>query len=441
MEQTRIVLYKASISIGALLLCLLIIPNCLVAQDSRRAMPINLETVLKLAGANNLKIAEIKAKHKLAKAKAREAQEWIYPTVNPGFLLMNTVGSVQNAEGTFLDTDKNSFWAGAAITANWSIGKSSYRYLSSKQNIATAELWLQAERNQQILKAIQAYFELGASQGQLSSLIDMSKKSDDIVRQIEVHVNSGIRYKSDLLLAKAKNNHVHLSVSDAKEKVAVNSNELLRILNIQDDVLLVNIDTTMLPITLNDKSPESITAIFEQRPEIQAHKSTIKSWSILKKTTTAGLFFPDFSLGLNNGLFGPYFNPLTNQLSYYVGMQWNLPLGAVFSGGKRKKFDAQIEMQNVLMSQAQNTVRKELQDARAMVNNATAQMGLAQEAVSYAEAALSQSIQRQNFGTALPLEVFQAQEQLLQSKVDHIKAISNYNKGQYLLYVAKGNNL
>ena len=441
MKQTRTQISKTGQIIGALLFCYLFIPDCLVAQDSRRAMPINLETVLKLAGANNLKIAEIKAKHKIAKAKAHKAKEWIYPSVNPGFLLSNTVGSVQNAEGAFLETDKNSFWAGAAITANWSIGKASYNYLAAKQNIVTAELWLQAEKNQQILKAIQAYFELGASQGELSSLIDISQKSNDIVRQIEVHVNSGIRYKSDLLLAKAKNNHIQLSVSDAREKIAVNSNELLRLLNIQDDVLLVNVDSTMLPITLDDKSPESITAIFENRPEVQAHKSTIKSWSLLRKTTTAGLFFPDFSLGLNNGLFGPYFNPLTNQLSYYVGMQWNLSLGAVFSGGKRKQFDAQIEMQNVLMNQTQNTVRKELQDARAMVNNAIAQMGLAQEAVGYAGAALSQSIQRQNFGTALPLEVFQAQEQLLQSKVDHIKAISNYNKGQYLLYVAKGNNL
>ena len=440
MGENRILFYKTK-RIGAILFCLLFFPSFILAQNSRRSMPINLETVLKLAGANNLKIAEIKSKHNLAKAKARKAQEWVYPTLNPGFLLMNTVGNVQNAEGTFLDTDKNSFWAGAAITANWSIGKSSYNYLSSKQNIVTAEHWLQAERNQQILKAIQAYFELGASQSELSSLIEMSKKSDDIVQQLEVHVTSGIRYKSDLLLAKAKNNHVHISVSDAKEKVAVNSNELLRILNIQDDVLLVNVDSTMLPITLNNKSPESITAIFEQRPEIQAHKSSIKSWSILRKTTTAGLFFPDFSLGLNNGLFGPYFNPLTNQLSYYIGMQWNLPLGAVFSGGKRKQFDAQIETQTILMNQTQNTVRKELQDARAMVNNATEQMSLAQQAVSYAETALSQSIQRQNFGTSLPLEVFQAQEQLLQSKIDHIKAISNFNKGQYLLYVAKGNNL
>jgi len=441
MEQTRTQISKIGPTLGAFFFCCLFMPNILVAQDSRRAMPINLETVLKLAGANNLKIAEIKAKHNMAKAKAREAKEWIYPSVNPGFLLMNTVGSVQNAEGAFLEVDKNSFWTGVSATVNWSVGKATYSYLSAKQNIVTTELRLQAEKNQQILNAIQAYFELGASQGELSSLIDMSQKSDDIVRQIEVHVNSGIRYKSDLLLAKARNNHVQLSVSDARENVAVNSNELLRLLNIQDDVLLVNVDTTMLPITLDDKSPESITAIFEQRPEIRAHKSTIESWSILRKTTTAGLFFPDFSLGLNNGLFGPYFNPLTNQLSYYVGMQWNLPLGAVFSGGKRKQYDAQIEIETILMNQAESTVRKELQDARAKVNNATSQMGLAQEAVSYAEAALSQSIQRQNFGTALPLEVFQAQEQLLQSKVDHIKAISNYNKGQYLLYVAKGNNL
>ena len=153
------------------------------------------------------------------------------------------------------------------------------------------------------------------------------------------------------------------------------------------------------------------------------------------------MLFPDFSLGLNNGLFGPYFNPLTNQFTYYVGMQWNVPLGALFSGGKRKQYDVKIELQHVLMHQTQNSVRKEVQNAQAKVKYASLKMGLAEESVGYAEEALSQSIQRQKFGTALPLEVFQAQEQLLQSKIDQIKAITNFNKGQYLLYVAKGNNL
>lgn len=423
------------------LLFLVLLPNSILAQETKKALPVNLETVLKLAGANNLKVAEIKAKHALAKAKAQELNEWIYPSINPGFLLLNHSGSVQNAIGDFLETNKNSFWAGASATVNWSAGKSTFNYLSAKQDITTAEFHVQAKRNQQILYAIQAYFELGASQAALSALIEMSDKSDEIVRQIEFHVNNGIRYKSDLLLAKAKNNHIKLSISDAREKVVVHSNELLQILNVQDDVLLVNVDSILLPIALNDQSEEAIASVFEKRPEIQAHESALKSWALLRKTTTSGLLFPDFSVGLNNGLFGPYFNPLTNQFTYYVGMQWNVPLGALFSGGKRKQYDVKIELQHVLMHQTQNSVRKEVQNAQAKVKYASLKMGLAEESVGYAEEALSQSIQRQKFGTALPLEVFQAQEQLLQSKIDQIKAITNFNKGQYLLYVAKGNNL
>ena len=441
MMQTKKQISRIGYTVVVFLLFAACIPNCLLAQGEKITMPINLETVLKLAGANNLKVAEIKAKHELAKAKAREVNEWIYPSVNPGFLLMNLKGSEQNAVGDFLETTKNSFWAGASATVNWSVGKAAYNYLSAKQDIATVEFHVKAERNQQILNAIQAYFELVASQGELSSLVEMSKKSDEIVHQIEFHVTNGIRYKSDLLLAKAKNNHIKLSISGAREKVAINSNELLNILNVQEDVLLVNIDSVLLPISLNEKSPESIAIIFENRPEIQAHESAIKSWTLLRKTTTSGLLFPDLSLGLNNGLFGPYLNPLNNRFTYYAGLQWNLPLGSIFSGGERKQYDVRIELQHILMNQTQNIVRKELQNARAMVVNSSSQMALAQESVGYAEEALSQSIQRQNFGTALPLEVFQAQEQLLQSKIDQIKAITNYNKGQYLLFVAKGNNL
>lgn len=51
------------------------------------------------------------------------------------------------------------------------------------------------------------------------------------------------------------------------------------------------------------------------------------------------------------------------------------------------------------------------------------------------------SIQRQQLGTAMPFEVFQAQEIYLRARLDYLKAIASYNNSQYSLYVALGNNL
>ncbi len=68
-------------------------------------------------------------------------------------------------------------------------------------------------------------------------------------------------------------------------------------------------------------------------------------------------------------------------------------------------------------------------------------MTIAKQALQSATEGLNQSIGRQKLGTAKPFEVFQSQQFYLQAQVDYINALTNYNKAQYALYVATGNNL
>jgi outer membrane protein TolC len=68
-------------------------------------------------------------------------------------------------------------------------------------------------------------------------------------------------------------------------------------------------------------------------------------------------------------------------------------------------------------------------------------MAIAREGSRFAEEALSQSIQRQQLGTVRPLEILQAQEIYIRSKLDELKAAGEFNKQQYKLFVAVGNNL
>jgi len=410
-------------------------------QNPGALMPVNLETILKLSGTNNLKIAEINARYDLAVAQHSEAKEWLYPTISPGLLMMSYDGNAQSTDGAFLDVEKNSLWAGASITAQWDLGDAIYQQLYAKQNIKTAGLARQAEKNQQILKAILTYFDLGSAQSRYSALNMLVGKAQDIVRQIEVQVLQGIAYKSDLLLAKANLNHLQIQVTQARNDVLLTSNQLLAILNIKENALLVSQDTVLIPVRLVDTIPAKLDGALEKRPEILMFQSRIDGLTLKKKTTTSGILFPEINLGLNNGLFGPYFNPLTNRSSYYMGAQWNIPLGTLLIGGKRKAFNARIDIERIFLEDAENTVRQEVMDAKALVKSSSLRLGLANEGLGYAKKAMEQSIQRQRMGTALPLEVFNAQEQLLKSQLDQIHAISDYNKAQYQLYVALGNDL
>jgi len=75
------------------------------------------------------------------------------------------------------------------------------------------------------------------------------------------------------------------------------------------------------------------------------------------------------------------------------------------------------------------------------MNSAESQMKIAQESVGFSREALHQSILRQKEGTARPYEVFQAQEYNLKAEQDLIRAICQFNKFQYNLSIAIGNDL
>jgi len=321
------------------------------------------------------------------------------------------------------------------------LGNSIYNYLAAKQEVKSADYALQAEKNQQILKAIEAFYDLSAAQSKLIALQNIVKKSGEITKQIEIQVLQGIRYKSDLLLAKAKLNHNLIEINKAEEQMFRKSYELMNLLNIKDDALLMSMDTFFVQVDLTEKmSVTDLKNAQENRPEALRIKNNIDVLDIRKKTVTTGLFIPDVNFGLNDGLFGPYFNPLSNRLAFNFGVKWDIPLGMLFYGGQKKQFDAKLNIEYILLDQTYNTIKQEVSEAQTRVNQAAKQISLAKEALGYARQAFDQSMQRQKLGTALPLEVFQAQEQLLEAEIDHITSVSEYNKAQYALFVAFGNN-
>ena len=410
------------------------------AQAQDKVMPIDITTVLKLAGSNNLDVALINARYELAKAEQLKAKEWLLPTVSPGVLLTSYNGVAQATDGTFVDVDKNSFWGGVNVAADWDIGNMAYSYLAAKQNVESVGYEQMMQRNRTNVAAVRCYFDLGAAQGKLVALGKVGEKAEEIVAQISLQFEQGIIYKSDLLLAKANLNHIKIEISKAESAIMVKSHALLALLNISDNVQLIVTDSLLVPVNLVDTSKVDFNLALDKRPELKVHTSNVEGLNISRKSETTGLLLPKLNFGLNTGPFGPYFSPIGNEFNYYLGAKWDIPLGVLFYGGARKQYDALIKIEQVKLDQAKNKIRREIQDEEMNLVTSKARMKLAESAVGFGREALNQSMERQKIGTAIPLEVLKAQEQMMQAELDLIDAVSQYNKAQYSLYIALGNN-
>ncbi len=421
--------------------------------NAQETLPINLQTVLEMGGANNLTIKEFQAKQELATANLNKSKEWWLPDVYAGLQTHQLLGAAMNADGRFfLDVNRQNLWGGLGLNANWNFAEGIYKTKSAKLQVQASVYETQAERNNTLLATIKAYYDLQTSQMKLIAYKNLVAQSDTITQQISIQVEAGLRYQSELLLSRSNQSHLKIEMLNAQSEYNQESSELVRLLNLDSKVKLVSIDSVMLPLDFQQEFLSVNDTTYKNRPEIKAIDFIILSLQTERKITTTGLFIPTLSIetygsyfGRINGTVSPVFPlqyPETKQL-YPTGMlnaslTWNIPLGRFIYGGDLKQYNSQIKIQEIKSEQFRVQINEEIANAQQQLIIGKEQIQIAKEGLELTTEALNQSIERQKLGTVKPFEVFQAQQFFLQAQIDYLKAITEYNKAQFALRVAKG---
>ena len=405
---------------------------------------INLESVLKLGGANSLTIQKYKQKEILALTNVAKAQEWWLPSFYAGTSFHQLWGNAMNAPGEILtDINRQNFGVGLGINAQWDFGDGVFKVDAAELKVKAAEYKTQAEQNKAILQIINTYYDFLAAQLYYSAYQELVVGVDTIIVQIQTQVEADLRYESELLLAKSNLNHLKVEMLNAKIQFDSKSVELVKLLNLDPSTSLVAADAFLAPLELVDVNNNIVMgdAVYESRPDFLYLEQLMLSTQAEKKTTTKGLWLPELRVGTHGSYFGGVFSPLNPTGIINAGLIWEVPLGRLAKKGSLKQFDAQIALQETDMELNKAEINAEIVNSRNLIQTIQRQTKLAEEGSKLAEEALKQSIARQELRTVLPVEIVQAQEIYIKSKLDYLKSVASYNKAQYAYFVATGNNL
>ena len=418
---------------------------------------VDLPTVLKLAGADNLTIQEFKTRQDLAILEEKVAREWLFPELFLGVSLHDLNGSAMNSDGKFFrEVDRNELWAGAGIGLNWIPGEGIYQTLAAKQHRLASGHLLQARKNEAILNAILVFYDLQEKQAEFQTQVSLLNYTDRISKQMKIQVDHGQLYRSEYLLARSNYNNTLVALQEVIKDVHRLSAELMELLNIEDEeILLLSSVSDVVPVELLDEQMIALglyDSAYSRRPELRYHQTLIEARKFERQRLTRGLLIPQLSLTLTDGAVGPFSGVPNNDPTDFTGryentldinamVGWSIPLDLLISGGQRKKVDALIQLQQNHHDQQKNLIRKQVSQAFNEYRESKNQLRIARESAEFVEEALKQSTERQKLGTAKPFEVFQAQEIYLKTTISYQNVVSNYNKSQYRLYVAMGNDL
>lgn len=419
----------------------LVVPVMLSAiAHAGETFQVDLETVLKLAGANNLTIEETRLHYRQALAEQSKAKEWWLPTVHTGITTHYLNGAAMNADGRiFTDVDRNNLWAGLGISAEIDFNQGIFGVLAAAQNAEAAFHFGLAEKNQTLLKAVQAYFGLQVEQLKTTFLQALVNQADSLARQLDLQVEAGLRYQSEALLAQSNAGHLKIALLQAKAEWQKKSALLTNLLNLNPEIKLVSADTALLPLSLT--SLPYGTEGYANRPEFKGLNAELKALQTARLTANEGLLLPKLTVGVQNGVFGAYQGPTQNTSDINASLLWKIPLGRFTYQGDLKQWDSKISLQHNKLAQFKNRYRQETATANAQLSVAVEQVAESEKALQQSAEALSQSIARQKLGTVIPFEVFQSQEFYLQAQIDYLQAVADYNKAQFALKVAQGEML
>jgi outer membrane protein TolC len=416
-----------------IVLLLLVIAKLTV--NSQQEYKVSLDTVLKLTEASNLTIREYDLKYKLALAEQSKANEWWLPDIYAGGSTHYLTGAAMNTDGKiFSHINQNNLWVGLGFFAEMDFNKGIYYFQAAKQNAMAAKHFYSAEKNKTTLIAVQTYFDLQKDQSQFFFMQQLVNQADTLSQQIKIKVDAGLLYQSDYLISQSNYNHLKISMLQSKIEWQKKSAELANLLNLDTNINLISADTFVVPLSFAVETAEMNG--FKKRPEFLAIATEFQSIQMLRKTVTQGFLLPRLRLGSDNGAFGAYKTSPYNTYQLNVSIIWSLPLGRLTFKSDLKKYNTQILIQQNKIEQFKNQYKQEILVARSQLEIANEQMNIAGQALQFSKEALNQSLERQKLGTAKAFEVFQAQEFYLQSEIDYLKSVTEYNKAQFALKYA-----
>ena len=257
---------------------------------------IDLPTVLRLAGAQNLDIQIARERLSEAEANRQSAVEQFFPWIAAGVSYHARTGVAQAVpSGIISDANYQSYSPGGTVAAQIALGDAIYNSLAARQLVKASDQALEAQRLDANLSAAQGYFDLAKAAALVEVEREALKTSEDYQQQLHAAVAAGIAFKGDLLRVQTQTEHYEITLRQAQERQRVAGATLALTLHLDSRVELVPRDVVLVPLTLyatNSSMDALVAQALQFRPELKQNQALLGAARAAKNGAVYGPLIP-----------------------------------------------------------------------------------------------------------------------------------------------------
>lgn len=398
-------------------------------------IPIDLPTVLRLAGSDTLDVQFAAERLKEAQAQRLGADMQFLPTITPQFNNRWVFGNVQATTGEFEHVHhKQSTLEGVDASLDERLGENVYAALAARKRVEAGEAGLRATTDSAKIQAVVAYFNLVLARANQAIVEDRLKQADETIRLAQELQQGGAALLSEVKRSQAAKAQVQQRLAGAKENVRLASLTLTDTLHIDPLITLVPQQQPQEIISLvppEKELAELVSDAIDRRPELAESRAYWAALNREKRASIIAPLIPTIRADAFHGSFGPHPDENEHSRDYYVGVQWKIGVGGIGDVARTRIADSRLKEEGIRFARIADTVVREVVANSTHAETSNEQIQLAKDEVAAADEALRLSQERLKQGSALTLEVLAAEDALFDAKSRAAQNISEFNKAQY----------
>jgi outer membrane protein TolC len=417
----------------------------LAGAAEQSSHPIDLSTVLQLAGAKNLDVQIARERVTEAWANHDSAVNQFFPWVTPSLGYRRHDGQIQDVSGNIFNASKQSYNIGGSVTAQLDLGDAWYKSLATKQTAKAAVHGLEAQRLASTYDAAAGYFDLVKARSAASVAIEALRIARDYADEVDRAAGAGIAFKGDALRVRVQAERNDLALRQAQEQQRVASARLAQVLHLDATVDLIPQETDLVPITLvatNAALDSLVAQALGSRPELKQGRALMFAAIEAKNGAVYGPLVPSLGAqfylgGLGGGRNGSWGN-FGDTEDFFLGVGWRIGPGGLFDKSRIRAAESRANGAQLQADKVYDQVVGQVVEARVRTQSLADQIVIAQRALAAAESTLKLTRARKEFAVGIVLENIQAEQDLTRARNEYLGVVADYNKAQYGLVRALG---
>jgi outer membrane protein TolC len=426
-----------------------------------------LPAALQLANVQAVDIAAAAERIRIATAVLDQARALWLPTITVGGDYNRHDGKIQDSSGAIIDNSRSSlmFGVGTGIgaAAIFSPNDAIFAALVARQRLQARQADLQAASNDTLVAVSDAYFTVQQARGDLAGAIEATRRTEEIVKRAQQLVPSGLVPALEADRAEAELARRQQAEFLARERWAVASAELQRILRLDASAQVEPVEPPHLRVELIDPKrtvDDLIPVALSSRPELASQQAQVQATLALLKQEKLRPLIPSillrgFSTPVTGTLAGGVFGGGPNDRIANGGFRgdldfqilWQLDNLGFGNHSRIRQRQAENRLSIIDLFRLQDRVAAEVAQAYAQAQTAARRADLAEKGLRAALAsadknlvALGQTKQTGGVVQTLvrPQEAVAAVQALGQAYIDYYGAVADYDRAQFRLYRAMG---